>query len=82
MLKSAMTTKILFKPAVEEARLIWNSERLSCLNTGRTYGAGDCRFPSTDGVHDMPCYLHFPNMEFEVYAELGKLLTEYYAPKE
>lgn len=82
MLKSAMTTKILFKPTVEEARLIWNSERLRCLNLGRTYGAGDCWFSSTDGVHDMPCYLHFPYMEFEVYAELGRLMNEYYAPKE
>ena len=82
MLKSAMTTKILFKPTVEEARLIWNSERLRCLNVGRTYGAGDCWFSSTDGVHDMPCSLHFPNMEFEVYAELRRLVNEYYAPKE
>lgn len=82
MLKSAMTTKILFKPTLEEARLIWNSERLKTLNAGRTYGAGDCWFSSTDGVHDTPGYLHFPNMEFEVYAELGRLLNEYYAPKE
>ena len=82
MLKSAMTTKILFKPTVEEARLIWNSERLKALNVGRTYGAGDCWFSSTDGVHDTPGCLHFPNMEFEVYAELGRLMTEYYAPDE
>ena len=82
MLKSALITKILFKPTVEEARLIWNSERLRCLNVGRAYGAGDCWFSSTDGVHDMPCYLHFPNMEFEVYAELRRLVNEYYAPKE
>ncbi|MCI8526817.1 MAG: hypothetical protein HFF17_13085 [Oscillospiraceae bacterium] len=82
MLKSAMTTKILFKPTVEEARLIWNSERLKTFNAGRAYGAGDCLFSSTDGMHDTPGYLHFPNMEFEVYAELGRLLTEYYAPKE
>ena len=82
MLKSAMTTKLLFKPTAEEARLIWNSERLKSLNMGRNYGAGDCWFSSTDGVHDTPCFLHFPNMEFEVYAELGRLMTEYYAPQE
>lgn len=82
MLKSAMTTKILFKPTVEEARLIWNSEQLKVLNLGRAYGAGDCWFSSTDGEHDTPCYLHFPHMEFEVYAELGRLMTEYYAQKE
>lgn len=82
MLKSAMTTKILFKPTVEEARLIWNSEGLKPLNVGRAYGAGDCWFSSTDGVHDMPGYLHFPVMEFEVYAELGRLLNEYYASEE
>lgn len=82
MLKAAMTTKILFKPTAEEARLIWNSERLKSLNMGRTYGAGDCWFSSTDGIHDAPCYLHFPNMEFGVYGELRRLLAEYYAPKE
>lgn len=82
MLKSAMTTKILFKPTVEEARLIWNSERLKVLNTERKYGAGDCWFSTTDGVHDMPGYLRFPNLQFKVYEELGRLLKEYYAPKE
>lgn len=82
MLKSAMTTKILFKPTAEEARLIWNSERLKCLNLGRNHGVGDCWFSSTDGVHDTPCYLHFPKMGFEVYAELRRLMTEYYATKE
>lgn len=82
MLKSAMTTKILFKPTVEEARLIWNSERLKVLNTERKYGAGDCWFSSTDGVHDMPGYLRFPDLRFKVYGELRRLLIEYYAPKE
>lgn len=82
MLKAAMTTKILFKPTVEEARLIWNSEGLKALNVGRAYGAGDCWFSSTDGVHDMPGCVHFPRMEFEVYAELERLMDEYYAPKE
>ncbi len=82
MLKSAMTTKILFKPTVEEARLIWNSERLRCLNMGRAYGSGDCWFSSTDGIHDMPSYLHFPVMEFGVYAELRRLMTAYYASEE
>lgn len=82
MLKAAMTTKILFKPTVEEARLIWDSEQLKSLNVGRIYGAGDCWFSSTDGVHDAPGCLHFPNMEFEVYAELGRLVTEYYTPEE
>lgn len=82
MLKSAMTTKILFKPTVEEARLIWSSERLKVLNTERKYGAGECWFSTTDGVHDMPGYLRFPAMKFKVYEELGRLLKEYYAPKE
>ena len=82
MLKSAMTTKILFKPTMEEARLIWNGERLKSLNAGRSYVAGDCWFSSTDGEHDTPGYLHFPHMDFAVYAELERLLSEYYAPKE
>lgn len=79
MLKSAMTTKILFKPTVEEARLIWDSDKLKDFNNGRVYNAGDAWFSSTDGKHDNVSYVHFPNMKFKVYAELGRLLNEYYS---
>lgn len=78
MIRSACTTKILFKPSLPEARLLWNSEMLTDFNTGRTYRAGDAWFSSTDGIHDMPSYVHFPVMEFPEYRELGRLLKQYY----
>lgn len=82
MLQSAMTTKILFRPTELEARLIWNSESVKVLNSGRNYVAGDCWLSSTDGIHDMPGYVHFPRMKFPVYAELRRLLIDYYAPRD
>lgn len=79
MLRSAMTTKILFKPTVDEARLMWDSDKLKDFNNGRVYNAGDAWFSSTDGKHDNVSYVHFPKMNFKVYAELGRLLNEYYS---
>lgn len=78
MLRSAMSTKILFKPTLDEARLMWDSDKLKDLNNGRVYNAGDAWFSSTDGIHDSVSYVHFPLMNFKVYAELGRLLTAYY----
>ena len=78
MLRSAMSTKILFKPTLDEARLMWDSDKLKDLNNGRVYNAGDAWFSSTDGIHDSVSYVHFPYMNFKVYAELGRLLTAYY----
>lgn len=78
MLRSAMSTKILFRPTLPEARLIWDSELLNNLNSGRTFQPGDAWYSSTDGVNDMPCYVHFPIMEFPIYKELGKLIESYY----
>ena len=78
MLRSAMSTKILFKPTLDEGRLMWDSDKLKDFNNGRTYNAGDAWFSSTDGIHDSVSYVHFPLMQFKVYAELGRLLNEYY----
>lgn len=78
MLKSAMTTKILFKPTLTEGRLIWDTDKLEDLKNGRVYNAGDAWFSSTDGVHDDVSYVHFPIMKFPVYRELGQLLRNYY----
>lgn len=78
MLRSAMGTKILFKPTLPEARLLWDSERLQDFQSARVYGAGDAWFSSQDGEHDFPSYVHFPVMDFPVYRELGRLLSEYY----
>lgn len=81
MLRSAMTTKILFKPTITEGRFIWDSEKLKDINNGRVYNAGDAWFSSTDGIHDFVSYVHFPIMNFSVYRELGVLLDAYYKEK-
>lgn len=80
MLRSAMSTRILFKPTVREARLMWDSTKIENVATsGRAYGAGDAWFSSSDGVHDDVSFVHFPHMKFPVYGELGDLLRRYYA---
>ena len=78
MIKNAMSTKLLFKPTLSEARLIWSKDKLENFSVNRVYNAGDCWFSSTDGKHDDVSYVHFPIMKFPVYRELGRLLTEYY----
>ena len=77
MLKDAMSTKILFRPTLTEARLMWESDKLQTL-AERVYNAGDAWFSSTDGVHDDVSYVRFPLMNFSVYSELGRLLSDYY----
>lgn len=64
---------------INQARLMWDSDKLKDFNNGRVYNAGDAWFSSTDGKHDNVSYVHFPNMKFKVYAELGRLLNEYYS---
>lgn len=78
MLRSAMSTKILFRPTLTEGRLMWDSEKLSNFSMDKVYGPGDAWFSSTDGIHDAVSYVHFPRMEFPVYKELGQLLQNYY----
>lgn len=78
MLRSAMSTRVLFRPTLPEARLIWDSEKLEDFSVSRVYGPGDAWFSSTDGIHDAVSFVHFPRMEFPEYWELGKLLREYY----
>lgn len=78
MLRSAMSTKILFRPTLEEGRLMWPGPDLETLAIARRYAPGDAWFSSTDGEHDAPSYVHFPHMKFAVYRELGRLLREYY----
>lgn len=77
MLRFAMSTKLLFKPTIQEGRLIWDSDKLKDFSE-RVYNSGDAWFSSTDGIHDRVSYVHFPVMDFPVYAELGRLLEEYY----
>jgi len=78
MLKSAMSTKVLFKPTVKEGRFMWNDMAKDFPE--RTYTAGQCWFSSTDGIHDSITYAQFPNMGgIKLYAELRKLLNAYYS---
>lgn len=51
MVRSACSTRTLFRPTLPEARLIWDADRLADLAAPRTYGPGDAWFSSTDGVH-------------------------------
>ena len=78
MLRSAMSTKVLFRPTRSEGLLMWDAEKLDNFTSDRVYGPGDAWFSSTDGVHDAVSYVHFPRMEFPVYKELGQLLQNYY----
>lgn len=78
MLRSAMSTKVLFRPTMPEGRLIWDAEKLENFPAGRVYGPGDAWFSSTDGEHDAVTYVHFPRLEFPVYRELSCLLDNYY----
>lgn len=77
MLRSAMSTRILFRPTRSEALLLWDKTKLDTM-PDRVYGPGDAWYSSTDGVHDAVSYVHFPRMDFPVYKALGQLLSEYY----
>lgn len=78
MLRSAMSTKILFHPTRAEGLLMWDREKLDNFVGDRVYNAGDAWFSSTDGMHDSVSFVQFPHMDFPVYRELGRLLQEYY----
>lgn len=77
MIRSACSTKILFRPTLPEGRLMWDSDKLKDM-LPRVYGPGDAWLSSTDGVHDNVCFVHFPVMDFQVYKELRRLLEEYF----
>lgn len=78
MLRSAMGTKILFKPTAQEGRLMWDSDKLEALQSDRIFCPGDAWLSSQDGTHDFPAFVHFPVLDFAVYSELGRLLEMYY----
>ena len=77
VINEAMSTRLLFRPTIEEGRFLWPSDMLSCLPQ-RTFKPGDAWFSSTDGKHDAVSFVHFPVMNYPVYAELNRLLHEYY----
>ena len=78
MLRSAMSTRILFRPTLPEAQLLWRTEKLENL-PNRVYQPGDAWFSSTDGKHDEVSFVQFPQMNFPIYKELGRYLKEYYS---
>lgn len=78
MIKSAMTTRVLFKPTLDEGSFIWDRTRLEAISRFPAGKQGDAWFSSTDGEHETVSRVHFPRMKFPVYKELGRLLKEYY----
>lgn len=78
LIKSAMTTRILFKPSPEEGAFIWDRASLEAVSRLPAGKQGDAWFSSTDGEHETVSRVHFPHMRFPVYKELGRLLREYY----
>ena len=78
LIKSAMTTRVLFKPSPEEGAFIWDRASLEAVSRLPAGKQGDAWFSSTDGEHETVSRVHFPHMRFPVYKELGRLLTEYY----
>lgn len=77
MLRSAMGTRILFKPTLPEARLLWSADKLEVMLDRGYYNAGEAWFSSSDGEHDDISFVRFPRMEFPVYRELALLLRRY-----
>lgn len=78
MIKSAMTTRVLFKPTLDEGSFIWDRTSLEAISRFPAGKQGDAWFSSTDGEHETVSRVHFPRMKFPVYKELGRLLKEYY----
>lgn len=77
MLRSAMGTKILFRPTLPEARLLWSADKLESMLDREHYNPGEAWFSSTDGKHDGVSFVRFPRLAFPVYRELGRLLRLY-----
>lgn len=77
MLRSAMGTKILFRPTLPEARLLWGADKLEAMTDKGHYAPGEAWLSSTDGVHDDVTFVRFPHLNFAAYAELGRLLRPY-----
>lgn len=78
MLRRAFSTRFLFRPTVDEARLVWDGSRFESMPQ-RVYGPGDAWFTSEDGVHENVTFAHFPVFApgFGEYRVLGELLTAY-----
>lgn len=74
---NACGIRILFKPSINEARYLWNSETLDVLRE-RQYSAGDAWFSADDGLNNSVRFVKFPKLEFGEYEALSALLQHYY----
>lgn len=75
MVRNACTTRVLFRPTPDDARLMW-PEGMGSLPS-RDYGLGAALFTTTDGVHERPTPVQFPAMAFPEMAELRRLMADY-----
>lgn len=78
MLRDAFSTRILFRPTLDEGALMWDRAALTALPP-RIYAPGEAWFSSSDGLHDQVTTVRFPrpSPEFEEYGELARLLRAY-----
>lgn len=74
---NACGIRILFKPSMNEARYLWNSDALEVLRE-RQYSAGDSWFSADDGLNNSVRFVKFPRIEFGEYEALSTLLEQYY----
>lgn len=77
VVKEACSTKILFRPTIDEGSFMWDRQKLKGFPE-RAYLPGTAWFSTTDGIHDRVSVVRFPHMKFSVYKELGGLLQKYY----
>lgn len=73
---NACGTHVLFRPTVDDGAFIWPRPLLDAL-PARRYAPGDAWFSCDDGEHANPMFVRFPRMDFQVYAELKRLLDDY-----
>ena len=74
---NACGIRILFKPSMNEARYLWNSNDLEVMRE-RQYTAGDAWMSADDGINNSVRFIKFPRLEFGEYEALNDLLSAYY----
>lgn len=75
MVQNACTTRVLFRPTPDDARLMWPDGMANV--PARDYCQGAALFTTDDGIHSQPTPVQFPAMAFSEMAELRRLLEEY-----
>lgn len=76
MVQEACTTRILFRPSMSDARLMWSGDLVADLPQ-REYPQGAALLTTTDGVHESPSFVQFPAMRFPEMEALRELLSSY-----